>query len=168
LERILGLIRGTGFTVAIFSERTRAGALSNIALELGFAALCGKPLVVVKSPRAIPPSDLKRTDWIEYDHRDVPSFQRKMNQAIDEIERLSNWEDDLLQTSLDARSPDCAVTLERANKGFLLSGDGRFIAAAERILAILEAVNEGPTIGDLERLRSEARTFIRQARACRN
>jgi hypothetical protein len=165
LERILGLIRGTGFTVAIFSDRTRARSLSNIALELGFAALCGKPLVVVKSPRAVAPSDLKRTDWIDYDQRDLQSFQRKMGQAIDEIERLCNWEDDLLQTSLDARSPDCAVTLERANNGFLLSGDERFVAAAERILQILDGVDEGPTIGDLERLRSEARTFIRQARA---
>lgn len=166
LERILGLIRGTGFTVAIFSDRTRVGALTNIALELGFAALCGKPLVVVKSPKAAAPSDLKRTDWIEYDGTDPTSFHRKLGQAVDEIERLCNWEDDLLQTSLDARSPDCAVTLERANKGFLLSGDERFVTAAERILEILAGVDEGPSIGDLERLRSETRTFIRHARAC--
>lgn len=45
LERILGLIRGTGFTVAIFSEDTRDTAMANIALELGFASMCGKPLV---------------------------------------------------------------------------------------------------------------------------
>ncbi|HEX5319384.1 MAG TPA: hypothetical protein VFW46_09515 [Stellaceae bacterium] len=166
LERILGLIRGTGFTIAIFSDRTRAGALTNIALELGFAALCGKPLVVAKTPKASAPSDLKRTDWIEYDETDPAQFHRKLSQAIDEIERLCDWEGDLLQTSLEARSPDCAVALERANKGFFLSGDKRFIEAAERILDLLSGVDEGPAIGDLERLRSETRTFIRQARAC--
>ena len=34
LERILGLIRSTGFTVAIFSHETRLTALANIMLEL--------------------------------------------------------------------------------------------------------------------------------------
>jgi hypothetical protein len=164
LERILGLIRGTGFTVAIFSHQTRASSMANIALELGFAAMCGKPLVIVKSPEAIAPSDLKRTDWIEYDRRKPAQFRRKLQQAVEEVESLSNYEDNLLQASLDAKSLDCAVGLERANKGFLLSGDERFVRAAERLLGILEGVTEGTAIGDLERLRSETRTFIRQAR----
>jgi hypothetical protein len=125
LERILSLIRGTGFTVAVFSHETRGNSVANIALELGFAAMCGKPLVIVKSPDAAAPSDLKRTDWIEYDEREPAQFHRKLGQALDEIEGLGSWEDDLLQTSLDARSPDCAVGLERANKGFLLSADER-------------------------------------------
>jgi len=165
LERIFSLIRGTGFTVAIFSHETRPTAMANIALELGFAAMCGKPLVVIKSPEAAAPSDLTRTDWIEYNARRRRAFERKINQALDEIERLRVWEDDLLQASLEARSPDCAVALERANKGFLLSGDTRFVAAAQRILDILEATNEGTALGDLERLRNEVRTFIRQSRA---
>jgi hypothetical protein len=165
LERILGLIRGTGFTVAIFSHETRASALANIALELGFAAMCGKPLVIVKSPEAVAPSDLKRTDWIDYEDGKLSAFSRKLGQAIEEIERLADFENDLLQTSLEARSPDCAIGLERANKGFLLSGNRHFVAAAERILQILDDVKEGSSIGDLERLRGETRTFIRQARA---
>jgi hypothetical protein len=165
LERILGLIRGTGFTVAIFSHQTRPNSMANIALELGFAAMCGKPLVIVKSPEAAAPSDLKRTDWIEYDERELTEFDRKLGQAVDEIERLCDWENDLLQASLDARSPDCAVGLERVNKGFLLSGREHFVTAAERILAILDGVEESSSIADLERLRNETRTFIRQARA---
>jgi acetolactate synthase regulatory subunit len=165
LERILGLIRGTGFTVAIFSHETRANSMANIALELGFAAMCGKPLVIVKTPAAAAPSDLKRTDWIEYDQRKPAAFRRKLEQAIGEFERLCDWENDLLQASLDARSPDCGVGLERANKGFLLSGNEHFVVAAERILGLLDVVEESATIGDLERLRNETRTFIRQARA---
>ena len=164
LERILGLIRGTGFTVAIFSHETRPSALANIALELGFAAMCGKPLLIIKSPEATAPSDLKRTDWIDYEEGKRASFSRKLRQAIDEVVKLADFENDLLQTSLEARSPDCAVALERANKGFLISGDSHFVAAADRILAILDGVEEGDSIADLERLRSEARTFVRQAK----
>jgi hypothetical protein len=91
LERILGLIRGTGFTVAIFSHQTWPNSMANIALELGFAAMCGKPLVVVKSPEAAAPSDLKRTDWIEYDETEPAEFDRKLGPAVDEIERLCEW-----------------------------------------------------------------------------
>lgn len=55
LERILGLIRSTGFTIAIFSNKTRATAMANIALELGFAAMCGKPLMIVSQIKQRPP-----------------------------------------------------------------------------------------------------------------
>lgn len=164
LERILGLIRGTGFTVAIFSHETRPTAMANITLELGFAAMCGKPLVIIKSPEATAPSDLKRTDWIEYRDGDLSGFQRKLGQALDEIENLCNLQRDLLEVSLAARSPDCAIALERANKGFLLSGDASFIAAVETLLQTLDDIDGDHAIGDLERLRAEMRTFMRQAR----
>src|SRR5882672_8565603 len=86
LERILGLIRGTGFTVAIFSQDTRATAMANIALELGFASMCGKPLIIIKSREAAAPSDLTRTDWIDYHSDDEVRFRRKLTQALDELE----------------------------------------------------------------------------------
>lgn len=164
LERILGLIRSTGFTIAVFSHETRPSAMANIALELGFAAMCGKPLVIVKSTKAEAPSDLKRTDWINYDPDDEARFREKLEQAADEIERLVDWEDILLGGSLEARSMDCAVAFERANKGFLLSGEERFIDAGEQILQRLEDADEGFPIADLDRLRQEIKAFLRQAR----
>ena len=82
LERILGLIRSTGFTVAVFSHETRPNALANITLELGFAAMCGKPLVIAKSEQAMAPSDLTRTDWLSYDPTDEDQFRVKLHQAV--------------------------------------------------------------------------------------
>ena len=164
LERILGLILSTGFTIAVFSHETRPSAMANIALELGFAAMCGKPLVIVKSTEAAAPSDLKRTDWIDYDPDDEARFRAKLEQAADEIERLVDWEDTLLGVALEARSIDCAIAFERANKGFLLSGEERFIDAGEQILQRLEDTDEGLRIADLERLRQEIKAFLRQAR----
>lgn len=165
LERILGLIRGTGFTVAIFSEQTRSSAMANIALELGFAAMCGKPLMIVKSKEAVAPSDLKRTDWTSYDEADPRPFRRDLRKALKEMATLHEYESALLNVALEAASPDCAVALERAIKGFLLSGDRSFISSAERLLEVLDRVDDGQTIGDLDRLRTETRTFIRQAAA---
>jgi hypothetical protein len=161
LERILGLIRSTGFTIAIFSHETRPTAMANIMLELGFAAMCGKPLVVVKSAEAAAPSDLKRTDWIDYAIDGEARFRVKLEQALNEIDDLET----LLSVALEARSMDCAVAFERVNKGFLLSGDERFIVAAESILNRLKGADEGNPIADLERLRQEVGTFMIQARS---
>ena len=138
--------------------------MANIALELGFAAMCGKPLVIAKSAHATAPSDLKRTDWIEYAPGQPAPFVAKIGQAIDEIERTAEWEWALLTVALESRSMDCAVAFERANKGFLLSGDDRFVAACDDILRRLDDADEGPWISDLERLRGEVRAFVKQAR----
>ena len=165
LERILSLIRGTGFTLAIFSQETRIGSLANICLELGFAAMCGKPIIIVKSKEAAAPSDLKRTDWIDFEDSDLVSFRRKLNQGIDEIISLGDYEKNLLYVAVEARSPDCGVALERANKGFLLSGQKYFVNAAEKILAILDRVEDLGAIDDLERLKKDMKTFIHQARS---
>jgi hypothetical protein len=164
LERILGLIRSTGFTVAIFSHKTRRTAMANIMLELGFAAMCGKPFVIVKTEQAEAPSDLKRTDWINYRPDQEGPFRAKLQQAVDSIEGLIEYEYNLLTVALDARLTDCAIAFERANKGFLLSGEQRFVDAAKAILDRLRTADEGMLISDLERLMSEIRTFLHQAR----
>jgi hypothetical protein len=165
LERILGLIRSTGFTIAIFSDRTRPTAMANIALELGFAAMCGKPLMIVKSEKAKAPSDLSRTDWIIYNQAQEARFRTKLGQALEGVESLVEYENTLLDVALNARTPDCAIAFERAIKGFLLSGERRFIESASKLLNILMSIAEGTAIADLERLRTDLNTFIRQARA---
>ena len=161
LERIIGLIRATGFTVAIFSHLTRPNAMANITLELGFAAMCGKPLIIVKSKEAKAPSDFTRTDWVVYDEADEGRFRSKLNQALDTIEEVGAFEDLLLDQAMDARSMDCAIALERASKAFLLTSDERMIERAERINERLGAAGANDTIADLERLRAEVSMFVR-------
>ena len=126
--------------------------------------MCGKPLIIVKSPGANAPSDLKRTDWIDYDPLDTDLFSRSFGQALDELETFQKFESDLLHIALEARLPDCGIALERCNKGFLLSGDGDFIESAERLLEKLDGIPMDLPIYDVERLRTDIKTFIRQAR----
>ncbi len=163
LKRILELIRATGFTVAIFSDKTRPTALANIMLELGFAAMCGKPLLIVKSAKAKAPSDFSRTDWISYDGTDESGFRSKLNQGLDAIESLIEYEETLLSVALTAQSMDCAVAFERTNKGFLLSGQAKFITAAKSIHKRLEEAQGSSGIADVERLSHEVETFVLQA-----
>jgi len=163
LERILGLIQGSGFVVALFSENTRPNAFANIALELGFATMCGKPIVVIKSEKGQAPSDLTRTDWIEYRPEDVAGFTEKVKQAIEEIRALADFQGDTLKIALEADRMDCAIALERARKAFLLTGLEDYIDHARTILDRLEDANEHENISDLSRQSEEIKLFIRQA-----
>jgi hypothetical protein len=160
LERILNLIRGTGFTLAVFSHDTRPSAMANIALELGYAGMCGKPILIAKSSDARPPSDLKRTDWMSFDPRDEAPFLRKLDQAVDRLEEMVTFQETTLRVALDARNIDCGIAFERAIKGFLLSGNEFFLDATEAILTRLDPIRDDIAIGDLERLRGEIRTFL--------
>lgn len=164
LERILGLIRGTGFAVAIFSEDTRATAMANIALELGFASMCGKPLVIVKSRAAQPPSDLTRTDWIEYDANDEFRFRKKLNQALDDLAALASFTESILDVAMEAPVMDCAIAFERASKAFLLTSEARFLDSVEEISRRLQLAARDDDIADLERLRNEVALFLKQGR----
>jgi len=168
LERILGLIRGTGLTVAIFSHETRETALANIMLELGFAAMCGKPLMIIKSKEATAPSDLTRTDWIEYAAGEEPAFKRKVLQAIRMVDDLVPYEDMLLDLALDAKAMDCAVAFERAQKAFLLSGEKALLEKVEKIRDRLLSARDIEQVDDLHRLHAEVAMFARQGRGCSN
>lgn len=165
LERILGLIRATGFTVAIFSHETRANAMANITLELGFAAMCGKPLIIAKSKRAKAPSDFTRTDWVVYDPTEENQFKYKLNQALDTVDDAGSYEEILLDIALEAKSIDCAVALERANKAFLLTGEDSLLGKAQQVEARIDGAGANETIADLERLRAELKMFLRLGNA---
>lgn len=164
LARILGLIRATGFTVAIFSGETRPTAMANIALELGFALMCGKPLVIAKSKDARAPSDLTRTDWIDYDPDDEARFRRKLDQALDEVEQVAAFTADMLSWAMDAEATDCAVAFERASRAYLLTGEDRFLDDVEEIGRRLAADARGDRIADLDRVREEVTLFARLGR----
>lgn len=165
LERILGLIRATGFTVAIFSHETRANAMANITLELGFAAMCGKPLIIAKSKRAKAPSDFTRTDWVVYDPTEENRFKDKLNQALDTVDDAGSYEEILLDIALEAKSIDCAVALERASKAFLLTGEDSLLGKAQQVEARIDGAGANETIADLERLRAELKMFLRLGNA---
>ena len=163
LERILGLIRGSGFVAALFSDQTRRTAFANISLELGFAVMCGKPLVIIKSKSATAPSDLTRTDWIDYDQDDEDGFVSKLGQAVSKINALADFEKMKLEVALAADRMDCAIAFERTRKAFLLTGDATYVGHAQTILDRLNTANEQTHVGDLHRERDEVRLFIKQA-----
>jgi hypothetical protein len=165
LERIIDLIRSTGLTIAIFSHETRSTALANIMLELGFAAIFGKPLLIIKSKEAAAPSDLTRTDWIEFQNGDLVSFKQKVAQALEEVSEIAKYQEMLLDIALDAPKMDCAVAFERAQKAFLLSPNAELLAKIEAIKLRVMECRDIEQMSDLHRLHDEISAFFKQGSA---
>ncbi len=122
--------------------------------------MCGKLLVIIKSKDAEAPSDLTRTDYVEYDCEQQDRFRTKLEQAIEEVGTLATFEKDKLEVALEAERMDCAIAFERIRKAFLLTGEQEYIDHADAVINRLKQVAD---IDDLSRQRDEVRTFIRQA-----
>ncbi|WP_417518261.1 hypothetical protein [Minwuia sp.] len=135
LARIVSLIRSSGFTIAIFSEDTRPESLANICLELGFASMLGKPVVIAKSVHAIAPSDLVRADIAEYDGRRRKTFERKLLQSFREVEERADFEQIVLSETKNSGQTDFSLLYERLARGFLISGNPYFIDLCDEIVA---------------------------------
>ena len=163
LERIIDLIRSTGLTIAIFSHETRGTALANIMLELGFAAIFGKPLLIVKSKEADAPSDLIRTDWIEFNAEKILEFRQKIVQAVGEVDQIAKHQEMLLDISLEAPQMDCAVAFERAQKAFLLAPNASLLEKIKTIKQRVMCYREIDQMSDLHRLHDEISAFSKQA-----
>ena len=127
--------------------------------------MCGKPLIIIKSKGAEAPSDLTRTDYIEYDPDNIEGFSDMLRMAINEVDALADFERAKLEVALEADQMDCAIAFERARKAFLLTGEPAYVDHAQTILSRLNAAQENQDVDDLRREREEIRLFLKQAEA---
>ena len=120
LEKIIQLIRGCGFGVAIFSEVTPAPTLANIFFEIGLCYVLGKQVIVVKTEDAKPPSDFIRTEWIAFQKGDTNKLRRDVEKAIKSIQQLATYYEQLGDLALDAQDVDFELAFERYRQALLI------------------------------------------------
>ena len=66
LHKIISLIQGCGFGIAVFSSATPPKTLANIFFEVGYCLALGKPTQLILSGEDASPSDFVRTEWISH------------------------------------------------------------------------------------------------------
>ena len=137
LEKIIQLIRGCGFGVAIFSEFTPASTLANIFFEIGLCGVLGKPVILVKSARAKPPSDFVRTEWITFIDGDSSRLRRDIEKAIRSIQELAIYYENLGDLALDAEEIDLELAFERYRQAILIGNRKRVRVKIKDALAKL-------------------------------
>lgn len=127
LHKIIDLIRGTGFSIAIFSDRTPAKTLANIFFEVGVALVIGKPVQLVWTARdpgiSAVPSDFVRTEWISYIVGEEDRLRRDLDGAIDAIEQGAAYYRQIGDIAFEAPEPDLELAFERYKQAILISGD---------------------------------------------
>ncbi len=125
LHKIINLIRGCGFAVAIFSDRTPSKTLANIFFEVGLAGMLGKPVQLVLNGENPAPSDFVRSEWIPYKRGDEAAFRIALDESLTEMNALAAFYRDIGEVALEAERPDLELAFERFKQAILIGDDAK-------------------------------------------
>jgi hypothetical protein len=161
LDKIIQLIRGCGFGVAIFSEVTPARTMGNIFFEVALCNLFGKPVLLVKSEDAEVPSDLVRSEWVGYRDGDRSRLREDVERAIDRINAMGDYYTKLGDLALEAEEGDIELAFERYKQAFLITGKKATKSKIHAILTKLKspALDEAVLHASRKRLRKGVEEF---------
>jgi hypothetical protein len=126
LHKIVDLIRGTGFSIAIFSDRTPPKTLANIFFEIGVALILGKPVHLIWAAQepgsTAVPSDFVRTEWIRF-IGDEDRLRRDLGTAFDATIEGAIYYRETGDIAFEAVEPDLELAFERYKQAILISGN---------------------------------------------
>jgi hypothetical protein len=123
LGKIVDLIRGCGFGVAIYCDQTPARTMGNIFFEVGVCGVLGKPVQLVLSGQRSTPSDFVRTEWIEYKAGQKGELRQALRESFDRIEQLAGFYKTLGQLAMEAPLADLELAFERFKQAVLIADD---------------------------------------------
>ena len=113
LEKIIGLIRGCGIGVAVFSEATPPATLANIFFEVGLCLMFGRPVILAKTAEAKTPSDFVRTEWVAR-YEDEGQFRTNLLATLDTLRgEVVCYYRSIAEVAIDADEIDYELAFER-------------------------------------------------------
>ena len=125
LHKIINLIRGYGFSVAVFSDRTPPKTLANIFFEVGLAGMLGKPVQLVLNGENPAPSDFVRSEWISYQRGEEPALRAALDESLEQMNALAGYYREIGEVALEAERPDLELAFERFKQGVLIGNDAQ-------------------------------------------
>lgn len=142
LMKIWNLILAVPLGVAIIHEDMKPGTLSNIFYELGAFQAYGKETLVIKTKAAAIPSNLVRTEYVEYDER----FDNKIYRFTEEFLTQAEYYADIA----DQVESNPLLAIDYLRRAFIISGEEDLRKRAQEIFA--EARLEGRAKNSVEML----------------
>ena len=121
LEKIVDLIRGCGFGVALYSDATESRSLGNIFFEVGISHLLGKPVQLLVAGPNPTPSDFVRTEWVKYDPAAKAASLAQLRRAFEAIEAQATFYYTLGEIAFDAEYIDFEMAFERFKQAVLIA-----------------------------------------------
>jgi hypothetical protein len=141
LKKIVDLIRGCGFGVAIYSDKTPSKTLGNIFFEIGTCHLLGKPVQLLVAGHQPTPSDFVRTEWVPYDDKDPTASLDKLRAGLTSISASADYYFTLGTLALEAEIADLELAFERLKQAVLITNH---VSARARISDIKALLRRDP------------------------
>lgn len=165
LAKIIGMIRGCGFGIAIFSDATPPATMANIFFEVGYCLALGKPTFLLVAGDSAP-SDFVRSEWISYDHKDERLFRSSVRKALSEMEEYGRFLETIASAAEDAEEMNPELAFEGFKRAYLISGRGEALDGIRRVHTRLAGNRSDAEIGRMMRsyrrkLSDDMRTFMK-------
>jgi len=128
LIKIWELIISVPICVIIIHKDTPVKTQANLYYELGIAQALGKETIVIKTPEATMPSDLIRTEYIEFNDL----FNEKFNDFLKCTIRRSEYFAEMAENT--ENNPLLAI--DYLKRAFLITGDNKYKNKVNDILKL--------------------------------
>lgn len=125
LNKIWKMILSVPIGIAILTEEMKSSTVSNIFYEIGILNALGKETIVIKSTNFKIPSDLIRTEYIEFDN----DFPLKFNKFLDTIIELADHYEIMAESLIT--NPNLAIDYYR--RAYLITGNKEYFDRVKEI-----------------------------------
>ena len=157
LEKIIGLIRGCGLGVAIFTEATPPPTLANIFFEVGLCLMFGRPVILAKTAEATTPSDFVRTEWVAH-YEDEDQFRSNLASTLATLrDEAVPYFRSIAEVAMDADEIDYEMAFERFAQAYFLGEEPEDLG---RIRDISEALRSPSQDARLHIVRRRLRNAV--------
>ena len=140
--KIWHILLGVPLGIAIITKDLPQGTLANIFYEIGFMQAYGKETLLIKTEDTKVPSDLIRTEYVEF----ADDFEEKMEKYLETILNLPEYYDSVA----DQLEKNPLLAIDYLKRAWLISGESAFREKAKEIFQ--EAAIEGRAKNSVEML----------------
>ena len=142
LLKIWHILLGVPLGIAIITKDMSQGTLANIFYEIGIMQAYGKETLLIKTEDTKVPSDLIRTEYVEF----ADDFEEKMEKYLETILNLPEYYDSVA----DQLEKNPLLAIDYLRRAWLISGENAFREKAKEIFQ--EAAIEGRAKNSVEML----------------
>lgn len=126
LIKIWKMLAASPLAVGVVHESIPATSQANIFYELGVAQALGKETVIIKSPKAVIPSDFIRTEYIPYGAQ----FKTRFSRFMDGLEGIAEH----YETVADQLDRNPVLAIDYLKRAYLITGEARFKEKVKSII----------------------------------
>ncbi len=125
LDKIFKLMLSVPIGIVVITEEMKTTTLSNIFYEIGIMTALGKEILVIKSKEFEIPSDLIRTEYVEYNKDFTDKIQKFLKGINEKVDYYKIMAEQLHKKAL--------LSLDYYKRGYLITGDESIKISAKKI-----------------------------------